>query len=121
MRGAGEGTGVRRCASRTSVLAFHNKIQTRGNASNSVTGVFADSTCLYLSRRYSTNYVCLLSNVQFVCAPAMPGRVTLTALLAHFERFSHAERRRSDGYFGNRVCAERKRGEEISPILVSIS
>jgi len=69
-----------RCASRTSVLAFHNKVQTRGNASNSVTGVFADSTCPYLSRRYSTNYVCLLSNAQFVCASTEPGRVILTTL-----------------------------------------
>lgn len=79
-REGSRGTGAAVRASRTSVLAFHNKIQTRGNASNSVTGVFADSTCPYLSRRYSTNYVCLLSNAQFICTPIVPGRVTLTTL-----------------------------------------
>lgn len=87
------------CASRISVLAFHNKVQTRGNASNSVTGAFADSTCLYLSRRYSTNYVCLLSNAQFVYAATVPEPVTLTILSISKDLVTLPFR-----YFSNRIC-----------------
>lgn len=38
-------------ASRTSVLAFHNKAQTRGSANGARrhAGIFGDNTCLYLS------------------------------------------------------------------------
>lgn len=109
--GEGEGTGVLRVQACLHFITRYKHAEARATASRGYSPIVL--VCIYRGGIQPIMSVYCQTSSLFARLQCQ-GRVTLTALLAHFERFSHADRHRSDGYFGDRVRRERKRRELFS-------